>query len=70
MTKHLCEVNLQNLNTKKHHTLESQEVCPFPAGNHRSVMNRKDSMAGTKQGPRKMHCLRMVSKTFVLEGLH
>ena len=28
---------------KKHHTLESQEVSPFPAGDHKAGRSRQDS---------------------------
>ena len=31
-------------NTRKHHIQESQEVRPFPAGDHKAAMNRQDSM--------------------------
>ena len=31
-------------NTIKHHIQESQEVSPFPAGDHKAEMNRKESM--------------------------
>ena len=34
-------------NTIKHHTQESQEVSPFPAGDHKATKNREDSMAKT-----------------------
>ena len=35
-------------NTRKHHIQESQEVSPFPAGDHKTAMNRQDSTTGTK----------------------
>ena len=35
-------------NTRKHHIQESQEVIPFPAGDHKAAMNRQDSMTDTK----------------------
>ena len=31
-------------NTRKHHIPESQEVSPFPAGDHKAARNREDSM--------------------------
>ena len=31
-------------NTRKHHTQESQEVSPFPAGDHKAARNRQDIM--------------------------
>ena len=31
-------------NTTKHHTQESQEVSPFPAGNHMATMNRQETL--------------------------
>ena len=30
-----------NKNTRKHHTQESQEVSPFPAGDHKTARNRQ-----------------------------
>ena len=33
---------------RKDHIQESQEVSPFPAGDHKAAMNRKDSMTDTK----------------------
>ena len=35
--------------TRKHHILESQEVSPFPTGDHKAARNRQDSMADMKQ---------------------
>ena len=35
-------------NTRKHHTQDSQEVSPFPAGDHKAAMNRQESMPTTK----------------------
>ena len=35
-------------NTRKHNTQESQEISPFPAGDHKAAMNRQDSMKDTK----------------------
>ena len=35
-------------NTIKHHTQESQEVSPFPAGDHKAEMSRQESRANTK----------------------
>ena len=35
--------------TRKHHTQESQEVSPFPAGDHKATMNRQESMTNKKQ---------------------
>ena len=34
--------------TIKHHTQESQEVSPFPAGDHKATMNRQENMTNTK----------------------
>ena len=31
-----------NKYTIKHHTQESQEVIPFPAGDHKGTMNRQE----------------------------
>ena len=35
-------------NTIKQHTQESQEVSPFPAGDHKAAMNRQKFMTKTK----------------------
>ena len=35
-------------NTRKHHIQESQEASPFPAGGHKTAMDRQDSMKDTK----------------------
>ena len=34
-------------NTRKHNILESQEVNPFPAGDHKAARNRHDSTTYT-----------------------
>ena len=34
-------------NTIKHHTQESQEVSPFPAGDQKATMNRQESTTNT-----------------------
>ena len=34
--------------TQKHHTQESQEVSPSPAGDRNAAMNRQESMTNTK----------------------
>ena len=31
-------------NTRKHHSQESQDVSPFPAGDHKAARNRQDSI--------------------------
>ena len=60
-------------NTIKHHTQESQEVSPFPAGDHKAAMNRQESITNTKHklnknDPQKKHLLGKVSKNIILEG--
>ena len=35
-------------NTIKHHIQESQEVSPFPAGDHKAEMNRQERMTNTE----------------------
>ena len=40
-------------NTWKHHTQKSQEVSPFPAGNHKAARNRQESMADMKHKSKK-----------------
>ena len=34
--------------TIRHHQ-QDQEVSPFPAGDHKAAMNRRESMANTRQ---------------------
>ena len=34
--------------TRKHHIQESQEVRPFPAGDHKAAVTRQGSMTNTK----------------------
>ena len=36
-------------NTRQHHIQESQEVSPFPAGDHKTARNRQDSVTDIKQ---------------------
>ena len=40
-------------NTRKNHIQESQEVSPFPAGDHKAAMNRQESIKNTKQKHRR-----------------
>ena len=35
-------------NTRKYHIQESQEVSPFPAGDHKAAMNREEYKTATK----------------------
>ena len=54
-------------NTRKYHKLESQEVSPFPAGDHKAARNRQDSMTRnihSKNDPQKKHRLGRVSTKF------
>ena len=50
-------------NTRKHHTQESQEVSPFPVGDHKATRNRQDSIIKTnvninnEKDPQKKHHL-------------
>ena len=48
--------------TKKHHIQESQEVSPFPGGDHKAARSRQDSMTdknekNNKNDPQKKHHL-------------
>ena len=56
-------------NTRKHHKQESQEVSPFPAGDHKAAMNSQDSVTDTtnEKDPQKKHRLGTVRKK-ILEG--
>ena len=40
-------------NTRKHHKQESQEVSPFPTGDHKAARNSHDSMAKTNTNNKK-----------------
>ena len=52
----------------------SQEVSPFPAGDHKAAMNRRESMRNTRHknanDPQKKYRLGTVSKNILLEGLN
>ena len=48
-------------------TNKSQEVSPFPAGDHKAAINRRESMTND---PKKKYRLRMVSKNILLEVLN
>ena len=54
-------------------TNKSQEVSPFPAGDHKAVMNRRKSMRNTRHkntnDPQKKYRLGTVSKNILLEDL-
>ena len=53
---------------------KSQEVSPFPSGDHKAAMNRHESMRNTRHentnDPQKKYRLRTVSKNILLEGLN
>ena len=55
-------------------TYKSQEVCPFPLGDHKVAMNRRESMRNTRHkntnDPQKKYRLGTVSKNILLEGLN
>ena len=59
-------------NSRNHHLHESQEVSPFPTGDHKAARNRHHSMAKTstnnKKYPQKKHHLGSISKK-ITEGL-
>ena len=59
--------------TQENIIYESQEVSPFPAGGHKTAMNRRESMTNTKHDnkndPQKKHHLVTVSKNIFTEGL-
>ena len=54
-------------------TNKSQEVIPFPAGDHKAEMNRRKSMRNTRRkntnDPQKKTTLERSVKYFLLEGL-
>ena len=62
--------------TIKHHKPERQEVSLFPVGDHKATMTRQENITNTninnKNDPQKKlkHCLGMVSKNILLEGLN
>ena len=51
-------------------TSKSQEVSPFPAGDHKAAMNRRESMRNTrhKRSTKEGTSLGTVSKNILLEG--
>ena len=55
-------------NARKHLTQESKESSPFPAGGHKAIRNKQDSVTKTntkhkrQKNQQKNHCLRTVSK--------
>ena len=55
-------------------TNKSQEVSPFPAGDHKAAMNRRETMTNTRHkytnDPQKKYRLGTVSKNILLEGLN
>ena len=53
-------------------TNESQEVNPFPAGDHKASINRRAQTQdrNNKSDPQKKHRLGMVSNNIFLEGLN
>ena len=62
-------------NTRKHHIQESQEVSPFPAGDHKAAMNRQESMTNkklkiTKRIHKRSIALERSVKIFLLEGVN
>ena len=61
-------------NTQLNITNKSQEVSPFPAGDHKAAMNRRESMKNTRHNntndPQKKYRLGMVSKNILFAGLN
>ena len=55
-------------------TKKSQEVSPFQAGDHKTAMNRRESMRNTRHkntnDPQKKYRLGTVSKNILLGGLN
>ena len=52
-------------------THESQEISPFPAGDHKAVTNRRAKQNWNNiNKPQKKHRLGTASKTILLEGLN
>ena len=55
-------------------TIESQELSPFPTGDHKAAMNRRKSMKtqdiNNTNDPQKKYRLGKVSKNILLEGLN
>ena len=52
-------------NTRRHHIHESQEVSPFPAGDHKAAKRRQDSKKqkkNNKKDPQQKHRHVAVSK--------
>ena len=52
-------------------TNDSQEVSPFPAGDHKAAMNRCQIQdINNTNDPQKKYCFETVSKNILLEGLN
>ena len=53
---------------------KSQEVRPFPAGDHKAAMNRREIMRNTRHkntyDPQKKYRLETIGKHILLEGLN
>ena len=70
---HLTQDTTRESNKKynKHH---KQEVSPFPAGDHKAAMNRRERMRiaihKNTNDPQKKYRLGTVSKSILLEGLN
>ena len=50
--------------TRKHHKQESQEVSPFPAGDHKAARNIQDSMANYKRIHKRSRSVRKLLEGF------
>ena len=52
-------------------TNESQEISPFPAGDHKAAINRRACKDRNNiNDPQKKYCLEAVSETILLKGLN
>ena len=56
--------------TIKHHTQESQEVSPFPAGDHKQTRKQKHETQITNMIHKRSTALKRSVKTPLLEGLN
>ena len=64
--------SIKSSTTRLYITSQSQEVSPFPAGDHKAAVNRRESMTNTRhintKDPQKKYLIGKVSKNILLEG--
>ena len=65
---------MKSSNNTTNITNKSKKAIPFPAGDHKAIMNRRESMRNTRHkntnDPQKKYGLGTVIKTILLGGLN